>query len=134
MIDDLIIFSPGLFYTVIMKSTDGFKILLLEGVSQTAVDLLNTRYPGLFEIEYHKKALQENELIEKIKHVDAVGIRSKTKLTANVLSHAKNLKLIACFCIGTNQVDLEYATNNGIVVFNSPFSNSRSVGIDHPFI
>jgi len=48
-------------------------------------------------------------------------------LTANVLKHAKNLIVIGCFCIGTNQVDLQYAANNGICVFNSPFSNSRSV-------
>lgn len=59
--------------------------------------------------------------------VHVIGIRSKTKLTANVLSHAKNLIVIGCFCIGTNQVDLQYAANNGICVFNSPFSNSRSV-------
>lgn len=57
----------------------------------------------------------------------AIGIRSKTKLTARVLAEAKNLIVIGCFCIGTNQVDLEYASKHGIAVFNSPFSNSRSV-------
>ena len=56
-----------------------------------------------------------------------IGIRSKTKLTARVLREAKNLIVIGCFCIGTNQVDLQYAAQNGIAVFNSPFSNSRSV-------
>ena len=56
-----------------------------------------------------------------------IGIRSKTKLTAKVLAGAKNLIVIGCFCIGTNQVDLQYAARNGIAVFNSPFSNSRSV-------
>jgi D-3-phosphoglycerate dehydrogenase / 2-oxoglutarate reductase len=56
-----------------------------------------------------------------------LGIRSKTKLTARVLSHAKNLIVVGCFCIGTNQVDLSYAAQRGICVFNSPFSNSRSV-------
>lgn len=56
-----------------------------------------------------------------------IGIRSKTKLTARVLKEAKNLIVIGCFCIGTNQVDLQYAANHGIAVFNSPFSNSRSV-------
>ena len=59
--------------------------------------------------------------------VHVIGIRSKTKLTAKVLEHAKNLIVIGCFCIGTNQVDLNYAANAGIAVFNSPFSNSRSV-------
>lgn len=71
--------------------------------------------------------MEESQLIEKIADVQAIGIRSKTKLTENVLKHAKNLICIGCFCIGTNQVDLEYAAKRGIVVFNSPFSNSRSV-------
>lgn len=59
--------------------------------------------------------------------VHVIGIRSKTKLSAKVLKEAKNLIVIGCFCIGTNQVDLQYAAQNGIAVFNSPFSNSRSV-------
>ena len=59
--------------------------------------------------------------------VQVIGIRSKTKLTARVLREAKNLIVIGCFCIGTNQVDLGYAAEHGIAVFNSPFSNSRSV-------
>ncbi len=57
----------------------------------------------------------------------AIGIRSKTKLTARVLAAAKSLLVVGCFCIGTNQVDLEWAAQHGIAVFNSPFSNSRSV-------
>ena len=72
-------------------------------------------------------SLPENELIEKIRDVQAIGIRSKTKLTEKVLKHAHNLVCIGCFCIGTNQVDLEFAAKKGISVFNSPFSNSRSV-------
>lgn len=59
--------------------------------------------------------------------VHVIGIRSKTKLTEKVLREAKNLLVIGCFCIGTNQVDLTYAAKNGIAVFNSPFANSRSV-------
>jgi D-3-phosphoglycerate dehydrogenase len=59
--------------------------------------------------------------------VHVIGIRSKTKLSARVLKEAKNLIVIGCFCIGTNQVDLQYAAEQGIAVFNSPFSNSRSV-------
>lgn len=62
-----------------------------------------------------------------IRDVHVIGIRSKTKLTSRVLREAKNLIVIGCFCIGTNQVDLKYAAENGIAVFNSPFSNSRSV-------
>ena len=59
--------------------------------------------------------------------VHAIGIRSKTRLSERVLREAKNLIVIGCFCIGTNQVDLDYAAKHGITVFNSPFSNSRSV-------
>ena len=59
--------------------------------------------------------------------VHVIGIRSKTKLTDRVLREAKNLLVIGCFCIGTNQVNLEYAARHGIAVFNSPFANSRSV-------
>lgn len=61
------------------------------------------------------------------REVHVIGIRSKTKLTSRVLAAAKNLIVIGCFCIGTNQVDLKYAASHGICVFNSPFSNSRSV-------
>lgn len=62
-----------------------------------------------------------------LRDVHVIGIRSKTKLTAKVLAEAKNLLVIGCFCIGTNQVDLDYAAKHGIAVFNSPFANSRSV-------
>ncbi len=48
-------------------------------------------------------------------------------MTSKVLKEAKNLLVIGCFCIGTNQVDLDYAAKHGIAVFNSPFANSRSV-------
>jgi D-3-phosphoglycerate dehydrogenase / 2-oxoglutarate reductase len=75
----------------------------------------------------HKRSLSEDELIEKIRHVHAIGIRSKTRITKKVLQEAKKLLVIGCFCIGTNQVDLEAAARQGIAVFNSPFSNSRSV-------
>ncbi|AOW06930.1 YALI0F09966p [Yarrowia lipolytica CLIB122] len=105
-------------------STGDIKILLLENVNQTAIDILEGQG---YQVETHKSSLDEEELIEKIRDVQVVGIRSKTKLNSRVLKEAKNLIAIGCFCIGTNQVDLEYAANNGIAVFNSPFSNSRSV-------
>lgn len=101
------------------------KILLLEGVHQSAIEVLNAA--GYENIEYHKTALAEEELIEKIAEAHFVGIRSRTQLTAKVLEHADKLVAIGCFCIGTNQVDLEAASNKGIVVFNAPFSNTRSV-------
>ncbi|CCF60719.1 hypothetical protein KAFR_0L01110 [Kazachstania africana CBS 2517] len=105
-------------------STGDMKILLLENVNQTAIEIFKGQG---YQVEFHKGSLPETELIEKIKDVHAIGIRSKTKLTANVLQHAKNLVVIGCFCIGTNQVDLDFAAKKGIAVFNSPFSNSRSV-------
>lgn len=64
---------------------------------------------------------------ERRSDIHVIGIRSKTKLSERVLREAKNLLVIGCFCIGTNQVDLEYAASHGIAVFNSPFANSRSV-------
>ena len=104
--------------------TQDIKVLLLENVNQTGQQILKQQG---YQVEAHKSSLPEDQLIEKIKDVHVIGIRSKTKLTANVLKHAKNLIVIGCFCIGTNQVDLKYAAENGICVFNSPFSNSRSV-------
>ncbi|KAJ3286434.1 hypothetical protein HK104_009040 [Borealophlyctis nickersoniae] len=100
------------------------KVLLLEGINKTGVEIL-TR--AGYQVEAHPKALPVEVLKEKIRNVHAIGLRSKTQLTADVLKEAKNLLVIGCFCIGTNQVDLEYAAQHGIAVFNSPFSNSRSV-------
>ncbi|MEP3349157.1 MAG: phosphoglycerate dehydrogenase [Marinomonas sp.] len=101
------------------------KILLLEGVHQSALEALNDA--GYTNIEYHKTALAEDELIEKISEAHFIGIRSRTQLTAKVLEHANKLVAVGCFCIGTNQVDLDAASAKGIVVFNAPFSNTRSV-------
>ncbi len=104
---------------------DKIKILLLEGVHQSAVDNFNKM--GYTNIDYVKTALPEAELIERLKDAHMVGLRSKTQLTEKVLSQAEKLMAIGCFCIGTNQVDLEYAQKAGIAVFNSPHSNTRSV-------
>ncbi|UTV99405.1 phosphoglycerate dehydrogenase [Marinomonas rhizomae] len=101
------------------------KILLLEGVHQSALDALHDA--GYTNIEYHKTALAEDELIEKISEAHFIGIRSRTQLTEKVLAHANKLVAIGCFCIGTNQVDLDAASEKGIVVFNAPYSNTRSV-------
>ncbi|RMZ83804.1 hypothetical protein DV738_g865, partial [Chaetothyriales sp. CBS 135597] len=100
------------------------KVLLLENVNQTGVEIL--RRHG-YQVETVKSSLPEDQLIAKIAEVHVLGIRSKTKLTARVLAAATNLIAVGCFCIGTNQVDLKYAASRGIAVFNSPFSNSRSV-------
>ncbi|MCJ1439875.1 MAG: D-3-phosphoglycerate dehydrogenase 2 [Stictis urceolatum] len=105
-------------------ATEDIKILLLENVNKTGRDGLEKQG---YQVEFHRASLPEEELIAKIRDVHVIGIRSKTKLTERVLKEAKNLIVIGCFCIGTNQVDLQYAAQQGIAVFNSPFSNSRSV-------
>ncbi len=101
------------------------RVLLLEGVSQTAVETFEAA--GYSQIEYHAKALPEDELKARIAEAHIVGLRSRTQLTAEVLAQAKRLVAIGCFCIGTNQVDLESAELAGIPVFNAPYSNTRSV-------
>ena len=101
------------------------RVLLLEGVSQTAVEIFQAA--GYSQIEYHSKALPEDELKARISEAHIVGLRSRTQLSAEVLADAKRLLAIGCFCIGTNQVDLEAAEQAGIPVFNAPYSNPRSV-------
>ncbi|EYE99536.1 D-3-phosphoglycerate dehydrogenase [Aspergillus ruber CBS 135680] len=105
-------------------ATEDIKVLLLENVNQTGRDILTKQG---YQVEVLKSSLPEDQLIEKIRDVHVIGIRSKTKLTARVLKEARNLIVVGCFCIGTNQVDLQYAAEHGVAVFNSPFSNSRSV-------
>ena len=106
-------------------SKDKIKILLLEGISPNAISVL--KWNWYTKIELIKWALSEEDLIEKIKDVHIVGIRSKTKLTKKVLENAKKLLCIWCFCIWTNQVDLDMARWIWVPVFNAPFSNTRSV-------
>lgn len=104
---------------------DKIKILLLEGLHQSAVQTFKDQ--GYTNIEYLKTSLPEEELIERIKDVHFIGIRSRTQLTENVLEAASKLVAIGCFCIGTNQVDLDAALKRAVPVFNAPFSNTRSV-------
>lgn len=101
------------------------KILLLEGVHQNAVDYFTAQ--GYTNLEYVKTALPEDELVEKIKDVHFLGIRSRTQLNERVLEAADKLVAAGCFCIGTNQVDLEAARARAIPIFNAPFANTRSV-------
>ena len=101
------------------------KVLLLEGVHQTAVDAFQAS--GYVTLDYRAKALPEDQLCEAIADAHIVGIRSRTQLTDTVLEAARKLMAIGCFCIGTNQVDLTAAARRGIPVFNAPFSNTRSV-------
>ncbi len=110
-----------------LTSLDKSKIrfLLLEGVHQSALTTLNQA--GYTNIEYLKTAISEEALIEKIRDVHFIGIRSRTQLTEAVFAAADKLQAVGCFCIGTNQVDLTAALIRGIPVFNAPFSNTRSV-------
>ncbi|KAA8727747.1 MAG: phosphoglycerate dehydrogenase [Ewingella americana] len=104
---------------------DKIKFLLVEGVHQSAVDTL--RAAGYTNIEFHKGALDNESLKESIRDAHFVGLRSRTQLTEEVFAAAEKLVAVGCFCIGTNQVDLNAATKRGIPVFNAPFSNTRSV-------
>ncbi|TQV69665.1 phosphoglycerate dehydrogenase [Exilibacterium tricleocarpae] len=104
---------------------DKIRFLLLEGVHQSAVDTLKA--DGYTNIDYLKTSLPEAELIERISDAHFVGIRSRTQLTRRVFESAPKLIAAGCFCIGTNQVDLEAAQEHGVAVFNAPFSNTRSV-------
>ena len=101
------------------------KILLLEGIHPGAVDAF--RADGYTGVEVHPKALAPAVLAASLRDAYFVGIRSATRLTAELLEQAPKLTAIGCFCIGTNQVDLEAAQARGIPVFNAPFSNTRSV-------
>jgi D-3-phosphoglycerate dehydrogenase len=100
------------------------KVLLLENVHPSALDIF--RADGV-HVETVPGALKGDELAERIADVHVLGIRSKTRVTADVLSHAHRLLTLGCFCIGTNQVDLAAANRAGVPVFNAPFSNTRSV-------
>ncbi|RXK86342.1 phosphoglycerate dehydrogenase [Filimonas effusa] len=101
------------------------KILFLENISDKAVEKFKQQ--GYTNVKKLTGALSEEELIKEIKDVHLLGIRSKTKITKNVLDHAPKLQAIGCFCIGVNQVDLGAALHQGVVVFNAPYSNTRSV-------
>lgn len=100
-------------------------ILFLENISDTAVK--HFKEAGYTSVRKLGGALSEDELIKEVKNVHLLGIRSKTQITSRVLEAAKKLQAIGCFCIGVNQVDLKSATKNGVVVFNAPYSNTRSV-------
>jgi len=100
-------------------------ILFLENISDAAVKhFVDAGYASVRKLT---KALSEDDLVKEIKDIHLLGIRSKTQITPKVLEAAKKLQAIGCFCIGVNQVDLKTARNHGVVVFNAPYSNTRSV-------
>lgn len=100
------------------------KAVLLEDPHQVADEV----FSGFnIEVERVKGSLDEDALIERLQDADIVGIRSKTHITSRVISSCPRLQVVGCFCIGTNQVDLEAATKQGVTIFNAPYSNTRSV-------
>jgi D-3-phosphoglycerate dehydrogenase len=101
------------------------KVVLLEGVHDRAVE--NFARHGYRSVKRYKKALAGDELRSAIADAHFVGIRSRTRLTRDVIASAPKLMTIGAFCIGTNQIDLDAAMMRGIPVFNAPFSNTRSV-------
>lgn len=100
------------------------KVLLLENIHPDGVEKLQEEG---YQVEVHPAGMDEDELCEAIKDVSILGIRSKTQVTAKVVKAAKRLHAIGAFCIGTNQIDLKACLNQGVAVFNAPFSNTRSV-------
>ncbi len=106
-------------------SKEKIKILLLEGVNDSAAEMIDAA--GYSNVIRLPKALEGNALKDAIKGVHLLGIRSRTQITADVLAAADRLIAVGCFSVGTNQVDMETARRSGIPVFNAPFSNTRSV-------
>ncbi len=104
---------------------DRLRIVLLEGVHASAVETLHQG--GYTNVESLRQSLSGDDLARAIEGAHFVGIRSRTQLTGAVIERAPKLMAIGCFCIGTNQVDLDAAARRGIPVFNAPFSNTRSV-------
>ncbi|MFN5055077.1 MAG: phosphoglycerate dehydrogenase [Bacteroidota bacterium] len=104
---------------------DKIKIVFFENISDAAINIFKDA--GYVDIKKFSGALPESQLIQEIKDAHLIGIRSKTMITDRVLQHAKKLQAIGCFCIGTNQVNLAEARKRGVVIFNAPYSNTRSV-------
>lgn len=111
--------------TTLSRSKDKIKVLLLEDLHPNAEAFFRAK--GYTNITALKGALAGDELKKQLEDTHILGIRSATKITAEVLDSAKKLITLGCFCIGTNQVDLEAARQRGIPVFNAPYSNTRSV-------
>lgn len=100
------------------------RMLLLENIHPAAVERLEE---AGYTVETMKGALDEDDLIEAVRGVHVLGIRSKTTVSRRVLEQADKLMAVAAFCIGTNQIDLDAAADHGVAVFNAPYSNTRSV-------
>ena len=100
------------------------RIVLLEGIHPDADTRLEKTGMEIVRVD---GSLGKSDLESVLREASMVGIRSRTQLDDELIRNAPNLQAIGCFCIGTNQVDLEAAAGLGIPVFNAPFSNTRSV-------
>jgi D-3-phosphoglycerate dehydrogenase / 2-oxoglutarate reductase len=100
------------------------KILLVEGIHPGAKTRLENQG---FYVELENVGLSSEELMKRAGGFHAIGVRSKTQITKNIIDFVPDLETIGCFCIGTDQVDLDFANKKGIPVFNAPYSNTRSV-------
>lgn len=109
-----------------MINNNPMKILLLENINIKSIDILTSNLDNV-TVTHHLEALNEEQLLEQLPNYDVIGIRSKTTINKKILENNKHLFAICCFCIGTNQVDLETCTKLNIPVFNSPYMNTRSV-------
>ena len=101
------------------------RIVLFENIHPSAKEVFNAA--GFDDVVTHASALPHDELREAVRGAHVLGIRSRTQLDADIIAQAQDLQLVGCFCIGTNQVDLDAAMMRGVPVFNAPFSNTRSV-------
>jgi D-3-phosphoglycerate dehydrogenase len=111
--------------SLFVKSRDQKKkILLLEAIHPGAMEALKAQG---YEVELEKSAFQGADLVQRAKGYQALGIRSKTQVTEEVLRGLPGLEVVGAFCIGTDQVDLRAANFAGVPVFNAPYSNTRSV-------
>ncbi len=104
---------------------DKINFILLEGVHDRATDYIGKA--GYTSVEAHSGALEHDELLSAVADAHFLGIRSRTRITEDVLDAAGKMTAIGCFCIGTDQVDLVAARQRGIPVFNAPYANTRSV-------
>lgn len=101
------------------------RVVLFENINPSARDVFQAA--GYTDIQTYPGALTGQALFEAVQGASIIGIRSRTQFDAQVLAQADALRVLGCFCIGTNQVDLQAASMQGVPVFNAPFSNTRSV-------
>jgi len=100
------------------------RVLLLESIHPVGIERLEREG---FDVRVHPGAMDPEQLVEEIAGVHLLGIRSKTRITPEVITAADRLLGIGVFGIGTNQVDLIPACRAGVPVFNAPHANTRSV-------